>query len=69
MNRSPPHSLTVKYLGALSPIRLVCVLDRAGMTPSSWQHASHCVLYVLPLIIIFITTCTWTYVVCAVANK
>lgn len=35
MNRSPPHSLTVKYLGALSPIRLLCVLDRAGMTPSS----------------------------------
>lgn len=35
MNCSPPHSLTVKYLGSLSAIILMCVFDSAGVNQAA----------------------------------
>lgn len=32
MNCCSLHSLTVKYLGSLSPIILMCIFDSAGVT-------------------------------------
>lgn len=69
MNGRSLHSLTVKYLGSLSPIILMCIFDSVGMTPamSAASHSPHCILYVL-LLIIFIAMCTWIYMVCTLIN-
>lgn len=70
MNCSPPHALTVKYLG--SPIILMCVFDRAGMTPSipavDMLLTAFCIGFAMDCDF-HSHVCIWIYVVYTIVDK